>query len=91
MKLSKFSHVASAGIVAFSLANFISILPASAQTNTGADSTTGTGSTTTDYRDRGDSFDWGWLGLIGLAGLAGLGGKSRNDNVTTSYRDPNVR
>ncbi|MEB3308739.1 MAG: WGxxGxxG family protein [Snowella sp.] len=96
MKLSKYSQIAGAGIAAFSLANLISVVPASAQTgtdipnNTGTTTIPNTGTGTTAYGYRDDGFDWGWLGLIGLAGLAGLTGKNRQEHSST-YRDPNIR
>ncbi len=104
MKLSKVSKVFGAGIIAFSLANLISIVPASAQSDTtttspasptspadptGTSTTTGTGSGVANTGYRDNDFDWGWLGLIGLAGLAGLSGKKRSNDVT--YRDVNPR
>jgi MYXO-CTERM domain-containing protein len=33
--------------------------------------------------DRGDDFDWGWLGLLGLLGLGGLAGRRDREVVTT--------
>ncbi|MBD2234301.1 WGxxGxxG family protein [Phormidium tenue] len=78
------------GALAVSLAVLPSILPASAQTNTGGDGigTTSDGiDTTTTTNDNDDGFDWGWLGLIGLAGLAGLKGRDREHDNRTSYAD----
>lgn len=100
MKITKISKIFGTALAALTLANIITTLPASAQTDTApvvpadpaapgttTDGTTRTDVNTTTYRD--DGFDWGWLGLIGLAGLAGLAGRKRHDTVT--YRDPNPR
>ncbi|MEG3439642.1 WGxxGxxG family protein [Pannus brasiliensis CCIBt3594] len=100
MKMTKISKIFGAGLAALTLANIITTLPASAQTNTApvvpadpaspgttTDGTARTDVNTTTYRD--NDFDWGWLGLIGLAGLAGLAGRKRDETVT--YRDPNPR
>lgn len=46
-----------------------------AQTNPNSGSTD-----TTMVTDRGDDFNWGWIGLLGLAGLLGL---KRSDREKT--------
>jgi MYXO-CTERM domain-containing protein len=91
MQISKLSKLVGAGIIAATVAVVPFNLPASAQSNTGADSTTGTttGTTTSqgvDNTTRDNDFDWGWLGLLGLGGLAGLAGRKREEPAR--YRDP---
>ncbi len=77
MKLSKFSQIAGAGIIAFSLANLLSVVPASAQTSgssgsgMGTDSTTGTTGT----------------GTTGTGSNYGTGTGTGSDYTTTGYRD----
>ncbi|MHC5734258.1 WGxxGxxG family protein [Nostoc sp.] len=83
------SKIIGSTVLALSLATLPTLLPASAQTTATPDGTvtdTTTDRTATDgnYQDG----DWGLLGLLGLFGL--LGCKSRKDNDTVGYRDPNV-
>lgn len=90
MQISKLSKLASAGVIAASLA-VVPFISAQAQDNTtGTTGTTGT-NTEIETADTEDSFDWGWLGLLGLAGLAGLAGKKRQETVHNVNRDPDVR
>jgi hypothetical protein len=80
-RMSFFSRVAAAGL----LAGVLSIAPVHAQqdttTSNAATANTGTG-TVTRYDDR-RGFDWGWLGLLGLLGLLG-----RRKPTTIVYQDP---
>ncbi|MFB2897114.1 WGxxGxxG family protein [Aerosakkonemataceae cyanobacterium BLCC-F50] len=91
MKTNKLSKFIGAGLVTLSLASLPLALPASAQTGTSSDTTTGGTNTTTgtaDYtRDNRDGFDWGWLGLLGLIGLAGLAGRNKHEEPVR-YREP---
>lgn len=100
MKLSNFSKLVGASVIAASVAILPLYLPASAQTNTDTTTTpnTTTGTTTEDKtgttidttpfqeseNDRNPNF--GWLGLLGLIGLANLFRKPK----TTVYSDPDV-
>lgn len=100
MKRSNLSKFVGVGIIALGVAVMPLNLPASAQTDTAAPSTTGdamqspaTGDAMGNDRtadvagEQGDrDFDWGWLGLLGLGGLAGL----TKRNEPARYQDPNV-
>lgn len=96
MKRSHLSKFVGVGILALGVAVMPLNLPASAQTDTTAPTTTGNTTTgdamgndaTADVAgEQGDrDFDWGWLGLLGLGGLAGLAKR----NEPARYQDPNV-
>ena len=87
MKISNFSKIIGAGVIAASLAVLPLTVSAQAQTRDSAPN-----SDTNTYNQRSgdvnttntnDDFDWGWLGLLGLAGLAGLAGRKRQETVHT--------
>lgn len=84
MRLTAFSKLAGATVLALGLSTLPLTLPASAQTDTTTGTTDRTTDTTTNQQGDRD-FDWGWLGLLGLIGLAGLARK--NDEPTVRYRD----
>lgn len=95
MKVSNLSKFIGVSVLAASVAVLPLNLPASAQTNSGADNTTTSPRQGVGDTSRDDNFDWGWLGLLGLVGLAGLSGRKRPDNAryrtddqagTTNYR-----
>ncbi len=89
MKISNFSKLLSAGVIAASLAILPSTVSAQAQTDTAPNTyeqPTGDVYTTNTENDS----DWGWLGLLGLAGLAGLIPKKRQETVYRSNTEPDV-
>jgi MYXO-CTERM domain-containing protein len=88
MKNLNLSRLVSTSALVSSLVLVPLVVPASAQTSSGTNSSpSGTSSyqqSGTGNRDRG--FDWGWIGLFGLIGLAGLTGRRHEE--PTRYRDP---
>lgn len=89
---SKLTKIAGASVIAASLALMPLSLPASAQTDTTAPTTTQTSpesnapvfDTTPFQETKNDNNNWGWLGLLGLIGLANLFRKPK----TVAYSDP---
>lgn len=69
MKIQNMRRIMGAGV--FTLALAAVPFAASAQTNTGVNSSAPT-TQTTRVAERDNDTDYGWLGLLGLAGLAGL-------------------
>ncbi|HEY9838042.1 MAG TPA: WGxxGxxG family protein [Vampirovibrionales bacterium] len=93
MKSSKLSTILSATVLSAGLAIAPSMLPASAQTTPGTQ-TSPDSDTQEVYETREgtrsveeDNGDWGLLGLLGLLGLAGLAGRNRHESPTY-YADP---
>lgn len=97
MKVSNFSKVVGASVIAASLAIFPLSLPGSAQTDTQPttttpnttieDNTSPTVDTTPFQESENDQNpNFGWLGLLGLIGLANLFRKPK----TTAYSEPDV-
>lgn len=97
MKVSNFSKVAGASIIAASIAIMPLSLPASAQTDTQPTTTTPNTTTedqtsptidTTPFQESNNdrSPNFGWLGLLGLIGLANLFRKPKQ----TAYSEADV-
>ena len=88
----KLTKIAGASVIAASLALMPLSLPASAQTDNTAPTTTQTSpesnapvlDTTPFQETKNDNNNWGWLGLLGLIGLANLFRKPK----TVAYTDP---
>lgn len=88
MKRSILFNTVRAGMLALSLTMSL-VMSASAQSNAGGSTSTGSMTTQSDRRD--DGTDWGWLGLLGLAGLLGLLPKRRTADADYRATDTATR
>ncbi|MEW6494073.1 MAG: WGxxGxxG family protein [Cyanobacteriota bacterium] len=89
MKISSFSKLISASLIAASLAILPSTVSAQAQTDT-APNTYEQPVGDVDAVNTDNDSDWGWLGLLGLAGLAGLIPRKRQETVYRTDTEPDV-
>ena len=71
MRIQNMRRIIGAGVFTLALAAVPFAVSASAQSNTGVNTSAPT-SQTTRVAERDNGTDYGWVGLLGLAGLAGL-------------------